>query len=195
MQNSEDLLFHTILSGYFGEFSTDEVSVLRSLITIVELKKDEIFVDFGKQNKIGLIIKGSVYSYYMDDEGNEKISDIYYEKEKNFVFDYESYLLEKPLKVSIKANDNCTLIVANVQSIKSLYDKYPRFYQVEMSIVRQHFLLAIDRIKILQHKDPTAGLKMLMNRLPGIFSHFSYLQIASYLGIHRNTLRTALNNI
>ena len=184
-----------IITDTFGQFSTDEMTVIRDVTSLVELKKGEVFSEIGRRNKLGLVINGSLYSSSIDEEGKEKIDDIFYEGEKNFVFNYESYLLDQPLEVTIKANENCLLLVGNVQQVKSLYEQFPRFYKMEMSIVQQHFLLAINRTKILQHSDPTAEIKMLQSQLPNIFKYFSFLQIASYLGIHRNTLTAAMKKL
>ncbi len=184
-----------IIADTYGYFSAEELNAIESILRVVKLRKNEIFVDFGSRNKLGLVIKGSLYSSYIDEQGNEKIDDIFYEKEKNFVFNYESYLLEKPLGVDIKANEECLLLVANVQQVKNLYEKFPRFYKIEMSIVQQHFLLAINKIKILQHKDPTSAIKMVQSQLPNVFQYFSFSQMASYLGVHRNTLTTAMKKL
>lgn len=192
MPISDDIKIAKLITDTYGQFSEEELAAIKKVMRVIKLNKNDVFVEIGKRNKLGLVITGSLYATYIDSQGNEKIDDIFYEKEKNFVFNYESYLLEKPLWVTIKANESCTMLVADVHQVKKLYEKYPRFYKIEMSIVQQHFLLAINRIKILQHNDPTSELKLLQSQLPNVFKHFSFSQIASYLGIHRNTFTAAM---
>ena len=176
--------------------TANELQILDDLIDVVSVKKGHCFLDFGNRSShFGLIMQGSFYSAAIDEHGNEIIHDIFYETEKPFIIDYESYLQDKPTAHTIKANSEAVLIKVNIQRTLQLYIDHPRFYQLELLVLQQNFLSAISRIKILQEQEPANKIKFLQDNLPDIFHHFSYSQIASYLGVHRNTINRALKKI
>jgi len=187
-----------IIQTHFNHFdlSSEELEVLQKVLKISALKRNEIFAEAGRHsNMIGVVIEGSMNSFFIDEGGCTVIQNVFYQGEQYFVFDYESYLEQVPLKTSISANEHSLLLTGNIQQVKKLYEKFPRLYQIEVSVMKQHFVKALNRIKILQEKDPVVKLKILQRQLPGIFMHFSYSQIASYLGVHRNTIGRALKKI
>lgn len=108
---SEFIQFH------FEKFSLtdEELNVVKNVLQIVEIKKSEVFAEAGRKNRrLGAIVKGSLYSASVDKSGNEIIHNVFYEGEQYFAFDYESYLLDKPLEVSIKANEDSMLLTSSI---------------------------------------------------------------------------------
>ena len=171
----------------------NELNILDNLIEVVSVKKGYCFLEFGKRTThFGLIMKGSFYSISIDEHGNEKIHDIFYETQKPFIIDYESYLQDKPSEHTVKANTETLFIKVNIKEARKVYEIHPRFYQLELMVLQQNFLGAISRIKILQEQESENKIKFLQDNFPDIFQHFSYSQIASYLGVHRNTINRAL---
>lgn len=185
------------IKNQFESFNLNEkeLTVLSDLIEVITVKKDFCFLDCAKKSShFGLIIKGSFYSIAVDKHGNEIIQDVFYETQKPFIIDYESYLQDKVSDHKIIANTESKLILVDIHNARTLYKTYPRFYQMELMVLKQNFVNAIYRIKVLQEQQPSDKINYLKSILPDIFQYFSYSQIASFLGVHRNTLSRALKN-
>lgn len=167
-----------------------ELSVLGEYITLQHFKRNELFL---KENstceKMGLLVSGTAFSFKINENKEEIIQDFFYPNSQEILFDYESYFKEEKSSLNIKFQEDAMVSYFYIDEIKKLYKQYPRFLQFEFLLTQQEFINAIQRIQILQVKSAEEKINMLLNQKPKVFELFPYVQIASYLGIHRNTLR------
>ncbi|WP_289045679.1 Crp/Fnr family transcriptional regulator [uncultured Olleya sp.] len=168
----------------------EEISILEQNITTCLFKRNELFIKEGTPcKKIGLILKGTAYSYNIDDNGEEVIKDFFYPNNQDILFNYESYLQNENSNLNIKFQEESFVAFYYIQDIINLYTDYPRFLHLEMLLVKQQFQYALQRSKTLQLGSAEEKIKLLQNNKPKVFELFPYSHIASYLGIHRNTFR------
>ncbi|MBU2996437.1 Crp/Fnr family transcriptional regulator [Cellulophaga baltica] len=168
----------------------DEISILEQHITTCYFKRNDLFLKEGTPcEKIGVIFKGTAYSYKMDDNGEEVIKHFFYPNNQDILFNYESYLQNESSNLNIKFQEESFVGFFDIQEIINLYTEYPRFLHLEMLLVKQQFQYALQRSKTLQLGTAEEKIKLLQKHKPKAFELFPYSHIASYLGIHRNTFR------
>ncbi|WP_430425126.1 Crp/Fnr family transcriptional regulator [Maribacter litoralis] len=168
----------------------EEVSILEQHITTCFFKRNDLFLkEETSCEKIGVIFKGTAYSYKMDANGEEVIKHFFYPNNQDILFNYESYLQNEKSSLNIKFLEESFVGFFYIQDIINLYTDYPRFLHLEMLLIKQQFQYALQRNKILQLGSAEEKIKLLQKYKPKAFELFPYSHIASYLGIHRNTFR------
>ncbi|WP_276166431.1 Crp/Fnr family transcriptional regulator [Zobellia alginiliquefaciens] len=168
----------------------EEVSILEQHLTTCFFKRNDLFLKEGTPcEKIGVIFKGTAYSYKMDDNGEEVIKNFFYPNNQDILFNYESYLQNENSNLNIKFQEESFVGFFYINDIINLYTDYPRFLHLEMLLIKQQFQYALQRSKILQLGSAEEKIKLLQKYKPKAFELFPYSHIASYLGIHRNTFR------
>ncbi|AEV33461.1 Crp/Fnr family transcriptional regulator [Owenweeksia hongkongensis] len=167
-----------------------ELSTLGKHITVTHYKRNDFFLrEDNASLKMGLLISGTAYSYKMNDNGEEVVDSFFYPDQQEILFDYKSYFKGTSSNLNIKFQEEAVVSFFYIQDIKTLYDDFPRFLQFELLIIQQEFLYAIHRNEILHANTAEEKIKLLQEQMPKVFELFPYVQIASYLGIHRNTFR------
>lgn len=170
--------------------TNEETSILEQNMTTCFFKRNDLFLKEGTPcKKIGLILKGTAYSYNIDNNGEEVIKDLFYPNNQDILFNYESYLQNENSNLNIKFQEESFVAFYYIQDIINLYTDYPRFLHLEMLLVKQQFQYALQRSKTLQLGSAEEKIKLLQKNKPKAFELFPYSHIASYLGIHRNTYR------
>ena len=168
----------------------NELAVLGEHITVQHFKRNELFLEEHTTcEKMGLLVTGTAYSYKVNANGEEVIQDFFYPNGQEILFDYESYFQQKNSILNIKFLEDVTVSYFYIEEIKKLHKEYPRFLQFEILLTQQEFINAVHKNQILQLKSAEEKIKLLQNQKPKVFELFPYVQIASYLGIHRNTFR------
>ncbi|WP_179353775.1 Crp/Fnr family transcriptional regulator [Winogradskyella vidalii] len=174
---------------YFN-LTAKEISILEQHLTTCVFKRNDLFLKEGSPcKKIGLILKGTAYSYIIDDNGEEVIKHFFYPNNQDILFNYESYLQNENSNLNIKFQEESFVSFFYIHDIINLYTEYPRFLHLEMLLIKQQFQYALQRSKILQLGSAEEKIKLLQKFKPKAFELFPYSHIASYLGIHRNTFR------
>lgn len=176
--------------------SADEIQQILRHGKPLSLKKGELFSEentFSK--KIGLLRKGILYSYYYDEKGERKINQFFLVPDNYIVVDYESYMLGEKSRYTIAAIDYAELLVFDADYLISVEKDHPDFLKIQLEVANQKFLLSQKIIELLQIGDLKEQLKILKKHAPEILEKVPYSYIASYLGVHRNTLTSALKKI
>ncbi|SHI30413.1 cAMP-binding domain of CRP or a regulatory subunit of cAMP-dependent protein kinases [Mesonia phycicola] len=168
----------------------NELAVLGEHITVQHFKRNQLFLEENTTcKKMGLLITGIAYSYIINNHAEEVIQDFYYPSGPEILFDYESYFLQKKSNLNIKFQEEAIVSYFYIEEIKKLYNEYPRFLQFEFLLTQQEFVKTVHKNQILQVKSAEEKITLLQHQNPKVFELFPYVQIASYLGIHRNTFR------
>ncbi|MCG1037579.1 Crp/Fnr family transcriptional regulator [Polaribacter sargassicola] len=168
----------------------EELSVLGEYITVQHFKRNELFLEEHTTcEKMGLLVTGTAYSYIINDQGEEVIQDFLYPNGQEILFNYESYFQQENSILNIKFQEDAMVSYFNLEEVKKLYKEYPRFLQFEFLLTQQEFINAVHKNQMLQLKSAEEKIKLLQNQKPKVFELFPYVNIASYLGIHRNTFR------
>lgn len=167
----------------------DEKAIIRSAFTLKSFKKKQYFVEEGKVCLYtGFILKGAFRQYSVDDSGLEHILQLAIENW--WIVDRESYINQTPSKYFIEAWEDTDLLVLPRQDLAVI---------LEIPAIKSMFwqMSENNHIAFQKRVDATISLSAIkryenFRRLyPQIVQRFPQHQIASYLGIARETLSRA----
>lgn len=162
----------------------------------VELKKGEIFLDYGDHSqKLGIVLNGLLYSTYVSENGQEWISNFFYPPNHAIISSHESFLLGVKSTESIKAYENSTLIYITKSEYDSLTNQNPQLEHMVRVIAESSYVQALKRVYALQSLTALQRVKKFIAENGDLVSRVQRQHIASYLGIHRNIFTRVLHKI
>lgn len=162
-----------------------------SIITIKEVKKSE-FVLSADENCafIGLVLDGSLRTYYVNQEGDE-ISFLFHfnNQIEDLVFtDYESFLLGTKSKLNIQVLEDATVGIINHEDWNQLCQKHIFWIEFSKKMTEKVYLSAKKRVEDLLYFSPESRYLNLLHDNPLIFQKIPQKFIASYLGVTPQSL-------
>ena len=162
----------------------------------VILKKGEPFLRYGeKTQKIGILIRGLLYSTYMAESGTEWVSRFFFPPNNFIVSNHRSFYLGKNSSESIRAYEDAELICIEKEEFKYLLDHYPRFERTVRILAEESYIQAMERIHSFQSLNAEQRIRKFFEEYPDLGKKLQRQHIASYLGIHRNILTRFLYKI
>jgi CRP-like cAMP-binding protein len=178
------------------ELNEAETEAIMGLTQTVSLKRGAHFLQAGSMcTEIALLLEGSLYAYSLTDEAEEVVKDLFFSPNRFVIFDYESYLNGLPSSWNIKSFEDSVLLTFRVDAAIGLYKIMPRLYQLEIMLMKQHFVKSLQRIDLLQSQNAIQRISLLRQQYPDIFAKIPFQYIASYLGMHRNTFNKAFKKL
>ncbi|HLT07711.1 MAG TPA: Crp/Fnr family transcriptional regulator [Cyclobacteriaceae bacterium] len=177
--NIEKTLGHSISDDMLDKF--EELSFVKSF------DKKRLLAEAGTMcNYQYFILKGSCYSYYINEKGDKKA--IQFALENYWITDANSYFTGKPAVFDIETLEPTTAIMLNRPNMELLCETYPlydRFFRIliQNSLAALHYRVAKTNSETAEHRylEFSQMFPQLVQRIP------QYL-IASYLGIAPQSL-------
>ncbi|UPK68843.1 Crp/Fnr family transcriptional regulator [Chitinophaga filiformis] len=169
-----------------ASITDDEKDIIRSSFEPKRLRKKQYFVEEGKICQYtGFIVKGAFRQYSVDDTGMEHILQLAIENW--WVVDRQSYINQTPSSYFIEAWEDATLLILPRAKLDVI---------LEIPVIQSMFwqMSENNHIAFQKRVDDTISLNAVkryenFERLyPEIVQRFPQHQIASYLGIARETL-------
>lgn len=172
--------------GSFADVSKTNWEALRFIVTEIELKKGERLVEFEKPCKsLFFISKGYCRSFYIKD-GEEINTNFYFEKE--MVTSIHAYVKNEVSSYAIEA---CEAVIAYRLDKHKILGLSKRFPEIGMMGKENLQLIAARQEKQLDmYRLLTAEQRYhyLEENQPELLQRVSLTQLASYLGVARETL-------
>lgn len=163
---------------------------------IHELKKGEIFLQDGDPwYKFGIIIKGSIYSYFFNEKGEKNVTGFYYFPQNYIVVDYETFASETKVSMSYECYEDSIILLFDGIKLNALFNVIPGLHEKRRKLAEDRYFKALNVIKLLQTTNADEKVQELYNQTPELFKLFPYSYISSYLGMHRNTYRKAFRSL
>lgn len=169
--------------------SEQEMSIITSVMEPKRLRKKQYFLVEGEIcTHTGFIVKGATRQYSLDEEGNEHIMQLAIENW--WIVDRNSFMNQVPSVYFIEAWEDCELLLlprAKLDTLLSIPAINTMFWQMSEN----------NHIAAQKRLDDTISLSAIkryenFQRLyPQIIQRFPSHQIASYLGVSRETLSRA----
>ncbi|VEH21345.1 fumarate/nitrate reduction transcriptional regulator [Chryseobacterium nakagawai] len=164
---------------HFDEFYT--------LLKDTLLLKSDFFLKQGEKCKyLGFIKKGTVRSFYINDQGREINFGFYFENE--FFTDYESILCDTVSNMNIQALENCEILLLSKEDLQALYQKEAYWQKFGRMMSEKIYLDAKKRIDDLLCRSPENRYLNLLKKQPLLFQKIAQKHIASYLGVTEQSL-------
>ncbi|SDI82643.1 Crp/Fnr family transcriptional regulator [Chryseobacterium jejuense] len=158
-----------------------------SLLKDTRLLKSNFFLKQGDKCKyLGFIKKGTIRSFYINDQGREINFGFYFENE--FFTDYESILCDTVSKMNIQALENCEILLLSKEQLQALYQKEAYWQKFGRVMSEKIYLDAKKRIDDLLCLSPEKRYLNLLNKQPLLFQKIAQKHIASYLGVTEQSL-------
>ncbi len=166
----------------YVEFNDRETDELFSKLTQKTLKKKDYLLKEGQICKSNyFLINGLVRSFYIDNKGNEKITQ--FALENWWVTNMESYIKSVPSYSSIQAIEKTTVLIIDKEELDKLFKTIPKLERF-FRMITENMLIAIQRRSdiYLQMKSKDR-YDDLINNFPVFAQRVPQYMIASYLEI------------
>jgi CRP/FNR family transcriptional regulator len=173
------------IKKYFNryvEFNDIEIDELYSKLTLKTFQKKDYILREGEVCKNNyFIINGLVRSFYIDNKGNEKITQ--FALENWWVTNMESFISKTPSLSSIQALEKTQILLISKEKLETLYALIPKLERL-FRIITENMLIAIQRRNdiYLQMKSKER-YDNLIKHFPNFSQRVPQYMIASYLEI------------
>lgn len=168
---------------------------IQSLISKTYKKKEYLLSAREVCKKRFFVLDGLVRTYYIDQEGNEKIT--VFGKEHWWVTDMESLVNQVPSRVYIQALEETTVLEITSDKLEELFSKLPKLERL-FRIITEKWLIAQQRSSHFYMKASSKDrYDSLVENIPNFLQRVPQYMIASYLDItpeHLSTLRKPTRN-
>ncbi|WP_445711320.1 Crp/Fnr family transcriptional regulator [Flavobacterium sp.] len=180
-KNITDFISNTFLSYY--PVSESSLSLLHSIATIKQLKKNETLLSFGQISKESHILyKGIVVSNFLSDEGNTYHKNIFLEG--NFLGSTVSALKSEPSNFSLEIIENATIISFDYLKYRTLIEENEDLKNFYVAYLEKNWIIIKEQREIdIVMKDAKTRYLNFINLHPEIEKRVPLHYIASHLGI------------
>ena len=164
----------------------EEENIVADLFKPRRLNAGEYFLEEGKVCRHVAFIETGLVRYYMNDDGQEKT--IYFNREGEFVCNYQSFLPQKPSNVAIQALEDTELLVIGYEGLQTLYEQVRGGERFGRLAIEQVFLTSSEQLRSLYTDPPAVRYRQFLDAYPGLVQRLQQYHIASYVGIKPQSL-------
>ena len=176
------------LQSYFSVIEEGSLNAIVKYSSFLESIKGTKLISEGERHHyIYLIIKGSVKSYYSKDSKDSKEVCVWFSLE-NEIIGTTSTIQGDTSKETIELLEDSELIKLNIEKIKELTQTDLSISNVLNSLWEEHATFLEERLYQLQFMNSQERYKALIKDNPEILQRVSLTDIASFLGVSRETL-------
>ena len=160
--------------------------ILSKSKTLNVCKKTYLLLPGDISKHVYFIKSGALRSFYIDSDGNEKVSWILIEND--IVVSVNSFFTGNPSVEYLEAVEDCELLQLSKSHLEEIYTKHPQFNYIGRKLIETYYVRSEEQAISLR----TLSAK---ERYERFLSHEGYLlnriplgYIASYLGMSQETL-------
>jgi len=181
-----DQLFNYITLYAKESLSENEKELITTLWEPKKLKKRQFFLD---EHKVciytGFILKGALRQYSVDDAGAEHI--IQLAIENWWVADRDSFFNRTPSRYYIDAWEDSQLLIMHRDNLDAFL-KIPAVKEMFWEMNQKNHIASQKRLDDAMNLSAAGKYKNFQEKYPDLLQRFPQHQIASYLGITKETL-------
>jgi CRP-like cAMP-binding protein len=160
----------------------ESLEIFTSLFSVLKIKKSDFFAKKGEYSKkIAFVESGILRAFYSNDRGEEYNKTFF--TEGSFVGAYSSLVSGEQNLIDIDCLTDCSLYVAEFQSITLLYDKYPKIERLARILAEYFFVRKEKREIELVTLEAKERYAIFQKEHPKLEQRIPQYHIASYLGI------------
>ncbi|MDQ0966858.1 CRP-like cAMP-binding protein [Flavobacterium sp. W4I14] len=182
----------------------EEADLLETLGFIVPLpsplqqrvKKEAITQEFNRKHlllkpgetarRVYFIRSGFLRAFFIDDQGRECTT--WFMGKGDLMISAYSFFTQKPSHEYIEVLQNCKLQSLSWNELNAYYADFPQGNLLGRIVTQKFYIMSEKRSMLLRTNIPELRLKQLLERHPDIEQQTTLTNIASYLGISRETL-------
>ena len=164
----------------YVEFSDTEIDAFYSKLIVSDYTKKEFLFQEGQScTHRYFILKGLVRTFYIDNNGNEKITQ--FAIENWWITDLESFVNETPSTTSIQTLEKTTLLKISKTELELLFLEIPKLERL-FRIITEKTLIAIQRKNDVYLRMKNKDIyELFLNQNPEFVQRVPQYMIASYL--------------
>ncbi|MBE9586240.1 Crp/Fnr family transcriptional regulator [Mucilaginibacter sp. JRF] len=180
-------LFNYIADYSRSSITKDEEDLIKNAFRPKILRKNQYFLQDGDVSKYtGFITKGAMRQYYLNKKGDEVIVNLFIEN--YWATDRESFFNLKPSAYNIDACEDTELLIITRADLAELMKKIPALVEMIRVMDDRHAIAAQKRLASTINNKAEDRYEELLRSNPQFIQRFPQHQIASYLGITKETL-------
>ena len=177
----------------FGNLNLQQISLVESKVTKLELGKGEYFSEAGKiPTQVGFVVKGVMRGCYYSNKGDE-ITRCFI-AENNLVVDYVNFESGNASSEYLQACTDCKLVVFSKQDWEELSHTIVGWDNIKNKMV-QKCLYQKSRKGPVISQDATTRYLEFMKNYPSLTNRVPLAYISSYLGVTQQSLSRIRKNI
>ena len=178
----------------FGNLNKQQIDLIKSKATEVELHKDEYYWEAGKTVKqIGFLTNGVIRVFYYNNKGEEITR--YFIDENHLILSGNTVDQVYTPSEYLSATTDCKLVVFSKQDWKDLSDTIIGWSSIIQKIITKHHTEKITRRSELVSQEGTERYLDFIKKFPTLVNRVPLSYIASYLGITQSSLSRIRKNI
>jgi len=178
----------------FGNLNKQQIDLILSKATEIELRKDEFYWEAGKTVKqIGFLVSGVIRVFYYNNKGEEITS--YFIEETHLIL--SGYIMDEVYTPSqyLSAITDCKLVAFSKQDWKEISQTIIGWDNILQKIVSKYYSEKLSRRSDLVSQDGTERYLDFIQKFPTLANRVPLSFIASYLGITQSSLSRIRKNI
>lgn len=168
----------------FGDLNLQQIELIESKTTKLELKKDEYFIEAGSMfNQVAFILEGILRICYYNNKG-EEITKYFLDENRLLANPYKG----EPLTEYIQAVTDCKLLVFYQKDWDELSQTIINWDSITNKIFQKALVEKLDRRSALITEDATTRYLTFLEKFPNMVNQVPLSYIASYLGVTQQSL-------
>jgi CRP-like cAMP-binding protein len=178
----------------FGNLNQQQIGLVRSKATVLELQKGGHYWEAGKAVKqVGFLIEGVIRVYYYNNTGEEITR--YFIDENHLILSGNSIDEVYIPSEYLSAITDCKLVVFSRGDWKDISDTIIGWDVIVQKIITKYHSEKIVRRSGLVSQDAASRYLDFLEKFPGLVNRIPLSYIASYLGITQSSLSRIRKNI
>ncbi len=178
----------------FGNLNKQQIDLITSKATELELHKDDYYWEAGKTVKqIGFLTDGVLRVYYYTNNGEENTR--YFIDENHLILDGPTAEGNYIPSEYLQAVTDCKLTVFSKKGWKEISDTIIGWENIVQKINNKQHTEKIERRSILVSQDAATRYDEFIHKFPTLANRVPLSYIASYLGITQSSLSRIRKNI
>ena len=165
----------------------DEFSFISSLFTTKYLRKNQFLIQEGESVKHAyFVVSGLLKLTYTDDSGKEHI--ISFAMEDWWESDFPAYFNQTKATMSLQCLEDTIVFCLSLENYQRMCFDIQKMERFFLQKSNSGFIGSQQRILSLLTTNAKERYEQLLNQYPALFQRVSKTQLASYLGVSRETL-------
>jgi CRP-like cAMP-binding protein len=174
--------------------SDEEFGKSISLFKSRQIVKGGYFIEAGQICKeLAFIGKGILRTFTADDKGVE--ATLCFCSENRFSTSFRSFITQAPSLLSIEAIEDVELLTLDYDGLQFLYENTKAWPTIGRLLAEREYLNMENYALTLNKETAKEKYLRLLHEQPGVIQRAPVQQIASYLGITRETLSRIRNQV
>ncbi|MFJ5718282.1 Crp/Fnr family transcriptional regulator [Neobacillus sp. NPDC093127] len=180
-----------ILSKYMSDFtalSEKEQQAITESLRIDEYKKGKYLLRQGELSEIKcyFVLMGCVRQFFIDESGKEVTSNFFTEEQAIPIINEQKQ--NDLSKYSLVCVEDCLLVVGEVDSEKTMFNKYPQLETMIRKMMEINLGEIQERFGEFITSSPEERYESILKKRPQLVDRVPQHQLTSYLGITPESL-------